>query len=139
MKKIFLILAVMALIGIAAGSFIPVPSYGVIMQSPDARVKTSVWTGTTADGATPTAGSALTAGNRIVGWSIIGSSSPVAGLYDNAAGPGALTEAMLFDEPAAASNVPHLVFYPAPKTLTNGLQVVRNGKTAAITLIVFYE
>lgn len=140
-KRLSVILAVMVLLGMAVSIVTPVTSQAVIMQSPDARVKTAIWTGTTADGYTPTAGSALTSQNRIVGWAISGSSSPIVGFYDapTTTGLGAL-DTEVFDEPACASNSPVQVWYPAPKTLTYGLQVIRNSKVAGYcTIIVFYE
>lgn len=143
MKKLFvIILAVMMLIGITAS-----PTQAVIMQSPDARVKTAVWTSTTGiyagsgltTGYTPTAGSALVAGNRIVGYQVTGSSNPQVGLYDapTTDTSSSLANSQLFDEPACASNMGQLVWYPAPKTLTYGLQVIRNASTT--TIVIFYE
>ncbi len=133
-RLLFVVLAVMLLVGVAVST-----SQADLNLAVGAIIKTSVWTGTTADGTTPTAGSALTAGNRIIGWSITGSSNPQAGLYDTTT---ALAKAGsgIFDEPACASNNQHTVFYPAPKVLDTSLVVIRNSLTAGYcTVVVFYE
>jgi hypothetical protein len=132
MKRfLFVILAVMLLTGIAVSQ-----AQAGIMTSPDARIKSSVWVGITSNGATPTSGSAITSANRIVGYSVTGSSNPAAGLYD-ASGLSTALDATLFDEAAAASNSESRVWYPAPKALVTGLSVINNASTTVTT--VYYE
>ena len=132
MFKKIIILAVMLLLGVAVSQ-----SQAVILQSPDARVKTAVWVGT--DGPTSTNSITLTSANRVLGWTVSGNGAAgIAGLYD-ATTVGAATNATLFDERACASGSvePENPWYAAPKNLTNGLVVVTDASTTIVT--VFYE
>ncbi len=123
-KLLSLVLAVMMVVA-ASGV-----ASAVIMRSPDARLKTETWTGTSA------AASVITAQNRIVGFSVTGSAAAIAGFYDTDA-LGTASDALLFDEASAASTAYTLVWYPAPKELTTGLTVVVNASTTIVT--VYYE
>lgn len=130
-KYLFVILAVMLLLGVAVS-----PSQATIMNSPDARVRTAVWVGIASNGPTPTSGTALSTLNRIVGFRVTGTSNPAAGLYDITA-VAATANSNLIDEAAAASNSESVTWYPAPKTITTGLCVVNNASTTVTT--VYYE
>ena len=86
MKKfIFVILAVMMVLGIVASN-----SSAVILQSPDARLKMEVFTN---DGVA----TVITNANRILGYKLTGTAANTAGLYDTTA-LGTATASTLFDE-----------------------------------------
>ncbi len=139
MRKTLVVLAVMALLVGIAVSFMPVPSQAVIALSPDYRIKTAVWVGTTNNGGTSTNSITLTSANRIIGVRVVGSTTPSAGLYDvSSTIPGACVNAYLIDEPAAASNSESITWYPAPKNITNGYLGVLNSASTTVTT-VFYE
>jgi len=125
MRKKLLSLVLAVMMALTAGN-----ASARIMQSPDARIKTECWTGTSA------AASDITLNNRIVGFSVTGSAAAIVGLYDTTT-LGTASDALLFDEAAAAATDYALIWYPAPKELTTGLTVVVNASTTVVT--VYYE
>ena len=126
MKKfIFVILAVMMVLGIVASN-----SSAAILQSPDARLKMEVFTN---DGVA----TVITNANRILGYKLTGTAANTAGLYDTTA-LGTATASTLFDEAGIdAEGANDIVWYPAPKSLTNGLTIVTSATTCVLT--VYYE
>ena len=134
MKRAFsLILAVMFIVGIAGSSLAGEIAYS---RGSDARIKMVTYTASST--AQDTSGTIVNGTNRILGFSVTGSSATVGGLYDTTstinvgAGTGLVTEA------ACAAGTISTIMFPTPySNWTNTLYVLVATSGGAVT--IYYE
>ena len=137
MKKFLSIsLAIMLVLGIAGQGF----SEAIYSRGADAKLQTVVVSAS----ASPTLSTTCVAGNNVLGWRFSDSSAGNTALFDVAAAQSSTGSTTLapstsnvFDEGDVIAGGEVIVFFPIPKTLTNGLVTKNSATTGKLT--VYFE
>lgn len=132
MKKLLSLTLAVMLVAVIAGSVFADPVYN---RGPDARIKTVVNTyATTPASETSTIEVGI---NRIIGFTVYGSSAASGGLYDTTSATAAAAGTGVFAEASCAAGTSTTVMLPMPYELTSGLYTWTTNSGSVI--IVYYE